>query len=92
MLIASCERADLRPLPDGVWIYSDTEKRMERLDAPKVQRAAVIDELYAAVVDGRAPVHGGEWAMATMEACYAILQSAREQREVALQHQTTIGR
>ena len=92
VLIASCERADLRPLPDGVVVYADDQKRLEPLPAPKVQRAEVIDELYAAVVDGRAPLHSGEWAMATMEACYAILQSAREQREIALHHQTTIGR
>ena len=92
VLIASCEHADLRPLPGGVMVYADKEKRLEPLSAPKVQRAEVIDELYAAVVDDRAPLHDGEWAMATMEACYAILQSAKEQREIALRHQTTIGR
>ena len=92
VLVASCERADLRPLPDGVMIYADAEKRLEPLGAPKVQRAEVIDELYAAVVNGQAPLHNGAWAMATMEACFAILQSAKEQREIALAHQTTIGR
>jgi len=68
------------------------EKRLDPLPAPKVQRAEVIDELYAAVVNGQAPLHNGAWAMATMEACFAILQSAKEQREIALAHQTTIGR
>ncbi len=92
VLIASCEHADLRPLPDGVMIYADAERRLEPLPAPKVQRAEVIDELHAAVVDGLAPRHDGEWAMATMEACYAILQSAKGGREIALRHQTTIGR
>jgi len=92
VLIASCERADLRPLPDGVMVYADEQRRLEPLPAPKVQRAEVIDELYAAVVDGSAPVHSGEWAMATMEACFAILQSAKDQREIALHHQTTIDR
>ena len=92
VLIASCERADLRPMPDGVMIYADEEKRLESLAAPEVQRAEVIDELHGAVVDDRAPLHNGEWAMATMEACFAILQSAKEQREIALAHQTTIGR
>lgn len=84
VLIASCERADLRPLPDGVFIYSDNEKRLEPLPPPKVQRAEVIDELYAAVVDGKAPLHDGEWGTATMEVCLAILRSARDQKEVAL--------
>ena len=73
-------------------VYSDAEKRLDPLPAPKVQRAEVIDELYAAVIDKRAPLHGGDWAMATMEACFAILRSAKEQREIALHHQTTIGR
>jgi len=49
-----------------------------------VQRAEVIDELYAAVVDGRPPLHDGPWAAATMEVCFAMLRSAREQREIEL--------
>lgn len=84
VIIASCERADLRPLPEGVMVYADDEKHLEALPAPKVQRAEVIDELYAAVVEGKAPLHDGEWGTATMEACLAILRSAREGREVAL--------
>ena len=90
VLIASCERADLRPLPEGVWIYADDEKQLEPLPAPKVQRADVIDELYAAVVEGKAPVHDGEWALATTEACIAILRSAKEQRELPLRNQTAL--
>ena len=88
VLIASCERADLRPLSDGVWIYANRERRMEPLPAPKVQRADVIDELYAAVVEGKPPLHDGEWALATTEACLAILQSAKEQKEIPLRNQT----
>jgi phthalate 4,5-cis-dihydrodiol dehydrogenase len=88
LLIASCERADLRPTPEGVWVYSDEEKHLERLPAPKVQRAEVIDELHAAIVEGKPPLHDGGWAMATMEACLAILQSAREGKEIPLGSQT----
>ena len=84
VIIASCERADLRPLPDGVFVYSDSEKRLEPLPAPKVQRAEVIDELHAALVDGKPPLHDGEWGTATMEVCLAMLRSAKEGREVAL--------
>jgi phthalate 4,5-cis-dihydrodiol dehydrogenase len=88
LLIASCERADLRPLPDGVMVYADDRKWMEKLAQPAVQRAEVIDELYAAVVEGKPPLHGGEWALATTQVCLAILQSAREQREITLRNQT----
>jgi len=90
VLIASCEHADLRPLAEGVWIYADGERRLEALSAPKVQRSEVIDELYAALVDGRPPQHDGAWALATTEVCLAILQSASEQREITLRNQTAL--
>jgi phthalate 4,5-cis-dihydrodiol dehydrogenase len=86
-LIVSCDKADLRPLPSGVMIYGDTEQRLDRLPRPEVPRAEVIDELYGAIVEGRAPLHSGEWGLATMEVCFAILRSAREQKEVTLQNQ-----
>src|SRR5262245_50082743 len=85
LLIASCERADLRPMPHGVMIYADAERRLEPLAAPNVQRAEVIDELYAAVVEGKPPRHDGDWGAATLEVCLAMLRSSREGREIALQ-------
>jgi phthalate 4,5-cis-dihydrodiol dehydrogenase len=72
LVIVSCEKADLRPLPTGVMIYGDAERRLDPLLPPKIHRSEVIDELYGAVVEGRAPLHGGEWAMATLEVCLAI--------------------
>jgi phthalate 4,5-cis-dihydrodiol dehydrogenase len=88
VVIVSCERADLRPLPHGVMIHGDSGQRLDPLPAPAVPRSSVIDELYDAVVNGVQPAHSGEWAMATLEVCLAILRSAREQREVALECQT----
>ncbi|MBV9558322.1 MAG: gfo/Idh/MocA family oxidoreductase, partial [Pseudolabrys sp.] len=86
-VIVSCERADLRPMPDGVMIYQNGAGRLEPLPPPAVPRAEVIDELYDAVVNNKTPLHGGAWAMATLEVCLAMLQSAREGRDVALTHQ-----
>lgn len=84
LFIVSCEKADLRPLPDGVMVYADSEKRLEPLPPPKLPRVEVIDELYGAAVEGRAPLHDGEWAMGTLEVCLAMLRSAREGKEVRL--------
>jgi phthalate 4,5-cis-dihydrodiol dehydrogenase len=86
-IIVSCERADLRPLPNGVVIYDESGARLDALPLPSVPRAEVIDELYDAVVRGRPPLHDGAWATATLEVCLAMLQSAREGREIALAHQ-----
>jgi phthalate 4,5-cis-dihydrodiol dehydrogenase len=84
LFIVSCEKADLRPLTTGVMIYGDRERRLDALPPPKVPRVEVIDELYGAVVDGLAPLHSGESAMATLEVCLAILRSAREEKEILL--------
>jgi phthalate 4,5-cis-dihydrodiol dehydrogenase len=83
-VVASCEGADLRPTPEGVWIYADKEKRLERIAPPAVPRAGVIDELWAAIVEGKVPLHDGAWGMATVEVCLALLRSAREGREISL--------
>jgi phthalate 4,5-cis-dihydrodiol dehydrogenase len=89
-IIVSCERADLRPMPTGVMIYGDAEARLDALPMPRVPRAEVIDEFYDAIVHGRAPLHDGKWAMATLEVCLAILQSAREERDITLAHQVAV--
>ncbi|HKS63052.1 MAG TPA: Gfo/Idh/MocA family oxidoreductase, partial [Xanthobacteraceae bacterium] len=86
-IVVSCERADLRPMPNGVMIYQDGAARLDPLPRPTIARAEVIDELYAAVVNGAPPLHDGAWAMATLEVCRAILQSSREGRDIALAHQ-----
>ena len=89
-ILVSCERADVRPLPTGVMIYSDAEARLDALPMPRIPRAEVVDELYHAIVHGRVPLHDGRWAMATLEVCLAILQSAREERDITLAHQVAV--
>jgi phthalate 4,5-cis-dihydrodiol dehydrogenase len=86
-LVASCDGGDLRPRPDGVMIYGNRERRFEQLERPRVHRAEVVDELHDAIVHKRSPLHDGRWAMATMEVCYAILQSSRDGREITLSRQ-----
>lgn len=86
-VMVSCEHADLRPMPDGVMIYSDDSRSLDPLPPPAVPRSSVVDELCAAVLEDVAPLHSGAWGLATLEVCLAILASAREGRGVALAHQ-----
>jgi phthalate 4,5-cis-dihydrodiol dehydrogenase len=90
-ILAACEHADLRPMPQGVMIYGDSDRRLEPLPPPFVPRSEVIDELAAAIRTGKQAVHNGEWGRATLEACLAILQSARERKDVRLIHQTGLA-
>jgi phthalate 4,5-cis-dihydrodiol dehydrogenase len=86
-MLVSCERADLRPQPDGVMIYDDAMAWLDPVSVPAIPRSEVIDELYGAIVDGKPALHDGAWSLATMEVCLAILQSAREKKEIRLAHQ-----
>jgi phthalate 4,5-cis-dihydrodiol dehydrogenase len=87
LVVVSCERADLRPIPQGVMVYGDDTRTIEELAAPQIPRSEVVDELYDAAVSGRPPLHSGEWGLATTEICLAILASAESGRAIDLQHQ-----
>jgi len=91
-IVASCEHADLRPLPDGVMVYGDASREKVALPSPSVPRVEVIDELYAAAADGVPPLHDARWGRATLEACVAILRSSREGREIPLELQVPAKR
>jgi len=90
-IIVSCDRADLRPTPAGVEVWGDRERTLRELAPPAVPRAEVVDELVDAVRHGRAPLHDGASATATVEICLAMLASAREGRDVALRHQAAVA-
>ncbi|MDE2064248.1 MAG: Gfo/Idh/MocA family oxidoreductase [Bradyrhizobium sp.] len=87
LVVVSCERADLRPLPHGVMVYGDKTRHLDELPSPKIPRAEVVDEVHAAAMLGAAPLHSGEWGLATLEICLAMLQSAQTGREVGLSWQ-----
>jgi phthalate 4,5-cis-dihydrodiol dehydrogenase len=85
-LLASCERADLRPAPDGVTVYDDEGERVVACPPARVypNKDPVIDEFYDAVVNGVPPVHDGVWATTTMATALAMIESARSDREIVL--------
>lgn len=90
-VLVACERGDLQPLPDAVWVHGDHARERRPLPPVTVPRAEVIDELHAAVVQGVRPLHDGPWARATLEVCRALLQSAQEQRDVVLRLQVALS-
>jgi phthalate 4,5-cis-dihydrodiol dehydrogenase len=87
LVVVSCERADLRPLPQGVVVYGDEARHVEELPPPRIPRSEVVDELYEAAILGQPPLHSGEWGLATLEICLAILASAEGGCQIELQHQ-----
>lgn len=92
LLIASCDGADLRPLPQGVGVYGSEGFTLLPVTGGRGSgnRSPVIDELVDAVRGKALAVHDGRWAKATLETCLAILESDRKRREVALRHQVAL--
>ena len=86
-IIVSCDRADLRLTPTGVWVYSDATRDFVPTPFSGVPRREVIDEVWAVLREGARVRHDGMWARATTEAVLAILTSAREDCDVALDWQ-----
>lgn len=90
-VIASCENADIRPMPWGVAIYSNDEHLENRLNIPLVPRSEVIDEIVNAIYYNVPPTHDGNWALANLEVSLAILESAKNREEITLKHQVPIA-
>lgn len=93
IFLVTCADADLRLAPEGVLAYDVNGRRLVPPDPFRgiPGRGAVIDEMYYAITEGRPVIHDGRWAKATMEVCFAMLQSNREHREIELRHQVPVG-
>jgi phthalate 4,5-cis-dihydrodiol dehydrogenase len=93
LLIASCERGDIRHSPHGLFVHDDDgtlEIDLTGLQADQGERREELTELYNSVVLGEPVYHTGEWGRATIEAVLAIIESGRERAEVRLSHQVPI--
>jgi phthalate 4,5-cis-dihydrodiol dehydrogenase len=92
--IVTCSEGDMRASADGVLVYGRDGVR--ELPIPRAAgmagRREVLDDMLAAIRSGRRPLHDGRWGKATVEIALAILRSAREGRDVTLQHQVAVDR
>jgi len=88
-VIATCARADLRLSPDGILVYGVDGVRNETVTrgTGRPGQGDTLDALWQALREGRRDFHDPRWGKATLEVGLAILQSARERREIRLQHQ-----
>ena len=86
--LVTCERGDIRQSAEGLYVYSDEGQKELPITGRSASRFSELNELYEAVTEDRPVYHDGRWGMATLEVCLAILQSARERREILLTHQS----
>jgi phthalate 4,5-cis-dihydrodiol dehydrogenase len=82
----------MRATAGGVMIYGRDGARETPIPRGESVpgRREVLDDMLTAIRTGRPPLHDGRWGKATLEVALAILQSGREGREIALQHQVVV--
>lgn len=91
LTVISCERGAIRQSPEGLVLYDEAGTRQVEVDRTVRGRAAELKELHAAIVEDRPVFHDGRWGRATLEVCFAMLESAREDREVSLKQQVPVS-
>ncbi|MBY4597615.1 Gfo/Idh/MocA family oxidoreductase [Ottowia caeni] len=91
-VIVSCDDADLRLTPSGVEVIDASGTQLLATPLPPVPRAEVIDEVWRAGREECPPLHDGEWSLATVEVCLAMLESDASRRDIPLCHQVTPSR
>jgi phthalate 4,5-cis-dihydrodiol dehydrogenase len=88
ILVATCEKGDIRQSQHGLFVHSDEgTKDVPLIGGGGPSRRGELMELYNAVVLDKPIRHTGPWGMATLEVCLAIMQSARERKEIYLKRQ-----
>lgn len=92
LTVLSCERADVRQIPEGLEVHTREGARVIPVAADRSPRDLLLDELHDAIAGIRAPVHDGAWALASLELCLGAIESAGAGREVVLQHQVAVRR
>ena len=89
-VLVSCEKADLRLTPKGLWMYGPEHETFEALPTPAYPRKEVIDELWGALREGKSLLHSGTWARATTEVCLSLLEAAQTGQAIHLKHQVAV--
>ena len=89
-VLVSCEKADLRLTPKGLWMYGPEHETFEALPTPAYPRKEVIDELWGALREGKFLLHSGTWARATTEVCLSLLEAAQTGQAIHLKHQVAV--
>lgn len=90
LVIVSCERGDMRHSEQGIYVYDDAGLHDIALPPGRDRCAEQLEELYDVVVQSKPLFHDATWGLANLEVCLAIIQSARERREILLTHQVAV--
>jgi phthalate 4,5-cis-dihydrodiol dehydrogenase len=89
LTVVSCERGDIRQSPNGLYVYDDAGRHELPVVANHRNGTIELREMDAAISHGTPIEHSGRRALGTLEVGIALVESARERREVYLNYQAT---
>jgi phthalate 4,5-cis-dihydrodiol dehydrogenase len=86
LIIATCERGDLRLSPNGIIIHDTNGTREVAVPGGpgRPGQGDALDALWMAVCENRRCVHDAKWGKATLAVVLAVVRSSQERREVGL--------
>jgi len=93
IVLVSAERGAMRASPHGIYVYDDDGQHDVDLSINSKgegTRQGELVEFRKAIVEGKPPFHDGRWGMATLEVALAIMESAKERKEIRLSHQVPV--
>lgn len=88
--VVSCERGSIRQSPNGLLVYDDDGHHEVPIAGGREVGYPELREIREAITHGAPIPHDGRWGMATLEVLVAIMQSAKERREILLTHQSPL--
>ena len=91
LIVASFERGDVRHSPNGLFVYGDDGPREITVEGSWGTGTLELKELQDYLASGKPITHDGRWGMATLEVGTAMVESARERREIVLSHQCALA-
>jgi phthalate 4,5-cis-dihydrodiol dehydrogenase len=91
LIVVTGDKAEVRVTPTGIIVYGEDDVKELPLPVEETGRDGLVSQLYDAVMHNVTPSHDGRWGKATLEVSLAVMQSAREGREVTLKHQVALA-
>lgn len=95
IVIVNTENGAMRHSPYGVYVYDDDGQHdVDLTEGPATAgiagRRGELEEFYDSIVGGKLLFHDGRWGAATLEVALAIMQSARDHKDVTLSRQVAV--
>lgn len=93
VVLVSAERGALRSSPLGLYVYDEDGQHDVDLSVNNRGvggRQGELVEFHKAIAEGKPPFHDGRWGMATLEVALAIMESAKQRKEIMLSRQVGV--